>query len=109
MVSGDEYDPAAMGQDVEIKESVVFDGVLIVDTERTFTGQEGSTITPDADADGVAGVLPERLFGLDLGIDHVYILSNTVTVRRPEGWDEESAAAVERAIHTFLRFYDEEE
>jgi len=107
--SGDEYDPTAMGQDVEIKESVTLDGVLIVDTDRTFTGQDGYAIAPDAEVDGVVGLLAERLFGLDLGIDHIYVLSNTVTVRRPQGWDEDSAAAVERAIHNLLRHYADEE
>lgn len=109
MAWGDEYDPAAMGQDVEIKDSVTLDGVLIVDTDRTFTGQDGHAISPDTEVDGVVGLLAERLYGLNLGIDHIYVLSNTVTVRRPEPWDEDSAGAVERAIHSFLRYYSDEE
>ncbi|MFQ5522102.1 MAG: hypothetical protein ACE5F5_00795 [Acidimicrobiia bacterium] len=98
-----------MGQDVEINESVVLDGVLIVDTDRSFTGQDGYAITPGVEVDGVVALLAERLFSLDLGIDHIYVLSNTVTVRRREGWDEESAGAVEQVIHTFLRHYAGEE
>jgi hypothetical protein len=98
-----------MGQDVEIKQSVALDGVLIVDTDRSFTGQDGHAITPGAEVDGVPRLLAERLFGLDLGIDHIYVLSNTVTVRRPGAWDEDSAGAVERAIRSFLRYYADEE
>jgi len=32
-----------------------------------------------------------------------------VTVRRPGGWDEDSAGRVSDVTHTFLRYYDEEE
>lgn len=98
-----------MGQNVEIKESVTLGDVLLIDTDRSFTGQDGHTITPDSGRHGVPGMLAQRLFALDLGIDHVYILQNTVTVRRPGGWDEDSAGAVTDATVSFLRFYDDEE
>jgi hypothetical protein len=35
------------------------------------------------------------------------VLQNTVTVRRPGGWDEESKDAVTSVVERFLRFYDE--
>lgn len=83
--------------------------VLIVDTDRSFTGQDGQVITPGSEGEGVPGLLARRLFDLDLEIDHVHVLQNTVTVRRPGGWDEDSAGSVADVTHTFLRFYDEEE
>lgn len=83
--------------------------ILIVDTDRSFTGQDGQTITPESEGNGVPGVLADRLFALDLGINHVFVLQNTVTVRRPGGWDEDSAAAVSDITRSFLRYYDEEE
>ena len=98
-----------MGQDVEIKDTVQMGDVLIIDTDRSFTGQDGQVITPDSDGEGVPGVLASRLFDLSLGIDHVFVLQNTVTVRRPGGWDEDSAGSVSDVTHTFLRFYGEEE
>lgn len=98
-----------MGQNVEIKESVTLGDVLVIDTDRSFTGQDGHIITPDSGRSGVPGMLAERLFALDLGIDHVYVLQNTVTVRRSGGWDEDTAGAVTDATVSFLRFYDEEE
>jgi hypothetical protein len=54
-------------------------------------------------------VLADRLFGLDVGIDHVFVLQNTVTVRRTGGWDEDSAGKVADVTHSFLRYYAEEE
>lgn len=103
-----EYD-RLMGQDVAIKDTVEMGDVLIIDTDRSFTGQDGHTMTPNSDGDGVPGMLASRLFGLDIGIDHVFVLQNTITVRRPGGWDEDHAGSVSDVTHTFLRFYDEEE
>jgi hypothetical protein len=54
-------------------------------------------------------MLAGRLFGLDLGIDHVYVLQNTITVRRRGGWDEDSAGVVTHVTGSFLRFYPDEE
>lgn len=59
--------------------------------------------------EGVPGQLADRLFSLGLEIDHVFVLQNTVTVRRPGGWDEDSAGQVTDTTHSFLRFYDEDE
>jgi hypothetical protein len=50
-----------------------------------------------------------RLFSLDQGIDYVYVLQNTVTVRRPAGWDDESVDMVTDVIGSFLRYYPDEE
>lgn len=98
-----------MGQDVVIKDSVTMGDVLVIDTDRSFTGQDGHTITPDSEAHGVPGVLARRLFSLDLGVDHVHVLQNTVTVRRPGGWSADSAGVVADVIGSFLRHYPDEE
>lgn len=83
--------------------------VLVIDTDRSFTGQDGHIITLDSGHHGVPGRLAERLFALDMGIDYVFVLQNTVTVRRQGGWDEDSAGMVTDVAGTFLRFYPDEE
>lgn len=105
-----------MGQNVEILDTVIMGDMLLIDTDRSFTGQDGHVITPgSAQGHAVPGWLARRLFDLHLGIDHVYVLQNTVTVRRPGGWDEGSARRVGEATTYFLRHYpdlagaDEEE
>ena len=98
-----------MGQNVEIIRTVAIDDVLIIDTDRSFTGQDGEALTPGRKADGVPGILADRLFGLGLGIDHVYVLQNTVTVRRPGGWDDSASEKVTQVTHSFLRFYEGQE
>lgn len=97
-----------MGQNVEIRNKVVMGDVLMIDTDRSFTGQDGQAIGQDLEGEGVPRLLAERLFGLGLGIDHVYILQNTVTVRRPGGWAAETADAVADTTHSFLRYYAED-
>lgn len=98
-----------MGQDVVIKDTVTMGDVLVIDTDRSFTGQDGHMITPGSVRYGVPGRLADRLFALDLGIDYIFVLQNTVTVRRSGGWDEDSAADVTEITSSFLRFYPDEE
>jgi hypothetical protein len=98
-----------MGQHVEIKDLVSLGDVVVVDTDRSFTGQDGQAMTPSHLGDGVPGVLAGRLFALDRGIDHVFVQQNQVTVRRLGGWDMETKERVADVISAFLRFYDEEE
>lgn len=96
-----------MGQTVKINDVTRVGDVLIIDTDRSFTGQDGETVTPSLPGSGVPGLLAAELFGLDLGIDHVFVQQNAVTVRRPEGWDDDSSDRVASATTTFLRFYGE--
>lgn len=83
--------------------------VLVIDTDRSLTGQDGHAIALDSERHGVPGMLADRLFGLDLGIDHIFVLQNTVTVRRRGGWDEETAGVVPGVTGSFLRYYPDEE
>lgn len=98
-----------MGQDVVIKDTVTMGDVLLVDTDRSFTGQDGHVMTPGSPGEAVPGLLADRLFALDLGIDHVFVLQNTVSVRRPGGWDEDSTAQVTEVTGSFLRYYPDDE
>lgn len=83
--------------------------VLLVDTDRSFTGQDGQMITPATPGEGVPGVLANRLFELGLGIDHIYVLQNQVTVRRPAGWDDAARDKVADVTRYFLRYYPDTE
>jgi hypothetical protein len=96
-----------MGQAVVVNQVKQAGDILLVDTDRSFTGQDGMAMSPDNRGEAVPGMLAGRLFDLDLGIDHVYVLQNTVTLRRPGGWDEGSKEAVSAVVESFLLFYDE--
>ena len=98
-----------MGQTVAINNTVEMGEILVIDTDRSFTGQDGQAISPEASGWGVPNLLAERLFALDIGIDHVHVLQNIITLRRPGGWEEETAGQASDVAESFLRFYDEEE
>lgn len=96
-----------MGQTVQIRDSVQLGDSLLIDTDRSFTGQDGQEITPDSPGTAVPGQLAEELFNLGLGVDYVFVLQNTISVRRPQGWDESSVTQVKEATSTFLRHYED--
>ena len=98
-----------MGQTVIIRDHVTVGEVLVVTTDRSFTGQDGQTITPDSPGSAVPGALAESLFQLEVGIEHVYVLQNTITIRRSEPWDEDAAARVLEVTTLFLRHYEDSE
>lgn len=94
-----------MGQAVVVNKVVEMGDLLLIDTDRSFTGQDGMAMTPDRRGEAVPGALADRLFELGLGIDHVYVLQNAVTIRRPGGWDAEAKRAVLSVVESFLLFY----
>jgi hypothetical protein len=101
-----------MGQTVVIRDSVTIDDVLLITTDRSFTGQDGQAITPDSPREAVPGILADKLFGPDSRIDHVYVLQNTISIRRPGGWDREAVDRALEATSSFLQYYpdaDEED
>ncbi|HEU4917677.1 MAG TPA: hypothetical protein VFV13_14050 [Acidimicrobiia bacterium] len=96
-----------MGQAVVVNQVMEAGEILLIDTDRSFTGQDGMAMSPDDPGEAVPGILAGRLFDLGIGLDHVYVLQNTVTVRRPGGWDEASKASVVSVVEGFLLFYTE--
>jgi hypothetical protein len=94
-----------MGQTVVVNNVVEMGDLLLIDTDRSFTGQDGVALTRDHPGDAVPGLLAKGLFDLDPAIDHIHVLQNSLTVRRTAGWDEESRAAVLSVVESFLLFY----
>lgn len=94
-----------MGQAVVIKSTVILGDMLLIDTDRSFTGQDGHVVTRDEPGHGVPALLGERVFSLDVGADYLHVLQNQVSVRRPGGWDETSVGRVTGTVEDFLLFY----
>jgi len=99
-----------MGQLIQVEASPMGE-VALFSTDRSLTGQDGVSLSPEAiDGSDPPHDLARRLFGADALIDHVHVLSNTVSVRRQEKWDEE---AVDRAAdviaNLFIHYREEEE
>jgi hypothetical protein len=46
-----------------------------------------------------------RLFEHDGDIDHVYVMSNQVSLRRFAGWNDDQVASVSAVVADFFLFY----
>ena len=79
-----------MGQRIEVS-AVQLGSVALFSTDRSITGQDGIGFERGSlEGDGPPAELARRLFDADDSINHVYVLSNTVSVRRQEEWDDDS-------------------
>ena len=107
-----------MGQTIQIWDANVVADMLLVSTDRSFTGQDGETYRPNTpttstptNGDPVApdaifpAQLAERIFKSDSSIDHVYVMSNVLSIRRQGGWDDASVASTRDVVATFFLFY----
>ena len=98
-----------MGQTIQIRDTDVVDDVLLVSTDRSFTGQDGESYGP-GDPIGSDAIFPAqlagRLFESDPSIDHVYVMSNALSIRRKGGWDDSSVGAAREVVGSFFRFYE---
>lgn len=98
-----------MGQKIEVASTVV-DDIAMFDTDRALTGQDGASFSSDQELTSTEfpALLADRLFTGVPGIDHVFIASNQVVVRRPHGWDDQVVATAATVISNFFLFYSEE-
>ncbi len=83
--------------------------VTMFDTDRSITGQDGSGFERPEDLPEVADAIPEdlavRIFRADPAVDHVFVASNVVSVRRSGGWVPDQVDALARVIADFFVFY----
>ena len=96
-----------MGQHIEVTATVI-DDIVVLDTDRSLTGQDGAEYqtAAAAAADGTfPGVLATRLFEADDSVSNVFIASNAVVVRRAGGWEGGSVAATTGVVSDFFLFY----
>jgi hypothetical protein len=97
-----------VGQRIEVIKATVMDDVLMLDTDRSLTGQDGVAY-PSVDAahadETFPGRLASRLFDSDRSLEHVFVGSNGVVVRRDGGWDDARLGAAFRVVSEFFLFY----
>jgi hypothetical protein len=97
-----------MGQTIEIKKVSRVGRVLVVDTDRSLTGQDGESFTGSQTAgqiDTFPARLAVRLFEADSEVDYVYVMSNTVSVRRRIDWDADAMDRASAVVSEFFRIY----
>lgn len=97
-----------MGQTIEIKSAKPIERVLLIDTDRSLTGQDGESFTGRqiaAQDDTFPAKLAVRLFEADPEIDYVHVMSNAISVRRRTDWDDASREAAAKVVSEFFRVY----
>jgi hypothetical protein len=96
-----------VGQRIEVRPTVVGDAAIF-DTDRSITGQDGTSYTsPEEAADDrrFPGKLANELFATDEMTKSVWIASNTVVVTRDTGWPDPVLEAATNTISTFFLHY----
>ncbi|MGI8517675.1 MAG: hypothetical protein ACR2ME_04955 [Acidimicrobiia bacterium] len=95
-----------MGQTIGIRDQSRVADVLMVNADRSFSGQDGEAYSSaPAEPTTFPGQLAVRLFEVDSSINHVYVMSNTVALRRTGGWDDAAASTATDTITNFFKFY----
>lgn len=97
-----------MGQPISIAGTTVDGPMAAFHTDRGITGQDGvsfSSLEHATAADSFPGDLASRLFTADEAVDHVFVASNQVVVRRSGGWDDASLDAAAAIVTAFFVFY----
>jgi hypothetical protein len=98
-----------MGQPIEIWDTDVVGDILLVSTDRSFTGQDGERYIP-GDGTQEDAIFPARLaarlFEADPSIDHVYVMSNVLSIRRSGGWDDDAVRVAREVVAAFFLFYE---
>lgn len=96
-----------MGQTIVINRTHRIGDVLLIDTDRSITGQEGEAYTPGytTQSSTFPARLSERLFEADPNIDRVHVMSNAVSIKRSGGWTDEAARSINDVVTGFFRFY----
>jgi hypothetical protein len=95
-----------MGQTINVESPTIIGDVALFATDRGITGQDGQAFSRPSDPEaGFPGRLAEEVFAADKSVEHVFVASNQVAVRRSAGWEAEPVAAVTAAIEQFFVFY----
>jgi hypothetical protein len=98
-----------VGQTIEINNTTAVDRVLVIDTDRSIAGQDGVAFN-GLEAARRASSFPARLaaqiFESDSIVDRVFVMSNTISIRRSGEWDSDSTESMTALISEFFRFYD---
>ena len=95
-----------MGQPMQVLNTTVVDAIAMFATDRGVTGQEGVSLARGDEAgEGFPSALAGEIFATDDRIEHAFVVSNQVVVRRTDGWDEAALGEVADVISGFFVFY----
>jgi ferredoxin--NADP+ reductase len=94
-----------MGQRIQV-DAARMGQVALFTLDRSLTGQDGVSFSPGAPgSDGPLRRLADRLFAGDDEIDHVHVISNSVTVHRRAPWEDPAQDRAAGAIADLFVHY----
>ncbi len=99
-----------MGQPIQVA-ATRLDDVVMFDTDRSISGQDGASFASAEEAAETAefpAQLAARLFAGDSAVNHVFVASNQVVVRKRGGWTDDDVAAASQVIADFFLYYPPE-
>lgn len=96
-----------MGQRIAVSATPV-GNVAIFDLDRSLTGQDGVNFDSPPDGSTPPDVLARRLWETDGSVDNVYVLSNTVSVRRQSDWKAEDIDSAVKIISNLFIYWEVE-
>ena len=83
--------------------------VALFDLDRSLTGQDGFSFPEPPDtAHTPSDLVAQRLFAADEHVETVHVLSNSVSVARSGGWDDESLSVATNILSKLFVFYEVE-
>ena len=97
-----------MGQRIEVIKATVMDEIVMIDTDRSITGQDGVAYPSRAEAEAdttFPGQLATRLFTADASTGSVFIGYNGVVISRNGGWDDASLQDAFQLVQDFFLHY----
>lgn len=94
-----------MGQLIEVSPTRIGD-VAVFDLDRSLTGQDARIFAASPEGDTPPRTLARRLWTRYPDTASVHILSNTVTVRRRDGWDDDTVDEAAEIIANLFVYYE---
>lgn len=96
-----------MGMAITVSPARIVGDVAVFDTDRSVTGQDGAEFDSAAAgaATTAAALLAQRLFAADAEVQHVFVASSQVVVRRRGAWDDPARDRAAAVIAGFFVHY----
>ena len=96
-----------MGQRIEVSATPI-GNVAVFDLNRSLTGQDGIGFDSPPSGETPPAILARRLWEADDEINNVYVLSNSVSVRRDIDWVPDDLETASRVISNLFVYWEVE-
>jgi len=96
-----------MGQKIDVIATTIGD-VALFDLDRSLTGQDGLSYSAPPSGDSPPAILARRLWEADEGIANVYVLSNSVSVKRQSPWTDDLVDTASDVVSNLFIHYEVE-